>query len=142
MPTALSSRPRILLSSQAKLPQESRKTQHRSLKCQTVESETEKIETQHMHPYTSDFWSQHATARARLAARAPPPVFVWRARKGKVNRTWRRRGGFAVDVRALLWWRGGACVECCADVVAESGVGQEGEALARVECGRRHVGDV
>jgi hypothetical protein len=76
-----------------------------------------------------------------LAARAAPPapVFLGRAGEGEVDGTWWWRGSLAVDMRALLRRRS---FECSADVVAERRVGQDGEALAGVECGGRHCGGI
>ena len=77
-------------------------------------------------------------ATALSIARAPPPVLLGRAGEGKVNRARRRSGRLAVHKRPLLSRRGRRGLERSADVEAERRVGQEGEALARVESRRRH----
>ena len=73
-----------------------------------------------------------------LGARAASPaaIFFGCAGEGEVNRAWWWCGGLA-EVRALLLRRRRG-LECSADIVTECGVGQDGEALARVECGGRH----
>lgn len=77
-----------------------------------------------------------------LVALTASPVFLWCAGEGKVDGTWWRSSGLAVLASAVLCGRSSGRFECSADVVAESGVCHDGEALARVEGEGRHCGCV